>query len=60
MEQLIANQARIVKDVNLKFQRYLMKEIDWDNRLIAITEQRGVGKTTLLLQKIKMSTEAEK
>ncbi|NDV57731.1 ATP-binding protein [Bacteroides sp. 519] len=35
------------------FERYLSKEIKWNNRLIAITGARGCGKTTLLLQHIK-------
>lgn len=35
------------------FQRYLFDRINWKNRMIAILGERGVGKTTLLLQKIK-------
>ncbi len=36
------------------FMRYLHDRINWDNRIIAIMGERGVGKTTLMLQKIKM------
>lgn len=37
----------------MRFERYLKGQIDWENRLIAITGARGTGKTTLLLQHIK-------
>ncbi len=35
------------------FLRYLHDRINWKNRMIAILGERGVGKTTLILQKIK-------
>ena len=35
------------------FLRYLYHRINWNNRMIAILGERGVGKTTLILQKIK-------
>ncbi len=35
------------------FMRYLHDRINWNNRMIAILGERGVGKTTLILQKIK-------
>ncbi len=41
--------------VDTKFKRYLWYEINWDSRLIVITGARGVGKTTLLLQFIKVN-----
>ena len=36
------------------FLRYLHNRINWNNRMIAILGERGVGKTTLMLQKIKL------
>lgn len=36
--------------VPLSFKRYLYKQIDWNDRLIAIKGARGTGKTTLILQ----------
>ncbi len=36
------------------FTRGLMREINWDDRLIGLKGARGVGKTTLLLQYIKL------
>ena len=38
---------------SLKFKRYLYNQINWDVRLLGIKGARGVGKTTLLLQRIK-------
>lgn len=37
-----------------EFVRYLHDRIAWNSRLIAITGARGVGKTTMLLQHIKL------
>jgi len=39
--------------VTLKTKRHLYDKINWKNRLIFLLGQRGVGKTTLLLQYIK-------
>lgn len=39
--------------------RYLHDKINWNNRLIAILGARGVGKTTLVLQHIKISNDVE-
>ena len=39
--------------VTLDFKRYLYPQINWDARVIGIKGERGVGKTTLLLQRIK-------
>lgn len=44
-----------IKKVDVKFVRYLYKAINWDVRLIGIKGARGVGKTTMLLQRIKMA-----
>lgn len=40
--------------VNTTFVRSTMHEINWDSRLIGIKGARGIGKTTLLLQYIKL------
>ncbi|WP_099464149.1 AAA family ATPase [Parabacteroides provencensis] len=53
MNMLHLNHHELIKGVNCTFLRYLHKQIDWNNRLIAIFGQQGVGKTTLLLQHIK-------
>jgi len=45
--------------IQVDFVRSLMHEINWESRLIGIKGARGIGKTTLLLQyiKLKLSTE---
>lgn len=42
-----------IKNVPDKFQRYLLSEVDWKQRLIGISGARGAGKTTLILQHLK-------
>jgi len=44
-----------IKNTSVKFHRFLMDEIDWDQRLIGISGARGTGKTTLILQYLKKS-----
>jgi len=39
----------------LTFKRYLYPQVDWTDPLICLKGARGVGKTTMLLQKIKES-----
>ncbi|MDL2213007.1 AAA family ATPase [Bacteroides sp. OttesenSCG-928-E20] len=53
MDSLIGHYNRLLNAVNTTYYRYLYNEINWDNRLIAITGARGTGKTTLLLQYIR-------
>jgi hypothetical protein len=53
METLFSTYNRKLRLVNLKFKRFIYDKIDWDERLICIKGQRGVGKTTLILQHIK-------
>ncbi len=53
MKQLFSAFYRKLEETDLIFERYLKSQIDWSNRLIAITGARGTGKTTMLLQHIK-------
>jgi predicted AAA+ superfamily ATPase len=53
MEKLFQFSVSRINSVETSFKRYLWNKINWNNRLIAITGARGVGKTTLLLQYIK-------
>ena len=53
MERIYATYARLLEATDLTFTRYLYKQINWDNRFILIKGQKGVGKTTMLLQHIK-------
>ena len=50
MDSLLQKSVDKVTNVSVHFQRYLLYQIDWNNRLIAIKGARGSGKTTLLLQ----------
>lgn len=50
MIDLLENSNRLVQNVPLKFKRYLLSKINFDNRLIGIKGARGTGKTTMLLQ----------
>jgi len=54
MEQLIEKYRKKISQIPISFVRSLMQEINWDSRLIIIKGARGVGKTTLLLQYIKL------
>ena len=42
-----------LSQVSLDFKRYLYPQINWDSSVIGIKGERGVGKTTMLLQRIK-------
>jgi len=55
LEKLFQFSNTRIQRVSTKFLRYLYHQINWSNRLIAITGARGVGKTTLLLQYIKLN-----
>ncbi|MCR9102433.1 MAG: AAA family ATPase [bacterium] len=55
MDRLREKSDRLLGSVQLDFQRDLLREIKWDWRLISLLGARGVGKTTLLLQRMKMA-----
>jgi uncharacterized protein len=59
METLIEKFYQRLTWVETRFVRGLMDEISWDTRLIGIKGPRGVGKTTLLLQHIKLHLKDE-
>ncbi len=54
METLYRTFNMQLEHTSTAFVRYLHERIAWNSRLIAITGARGVGKTTLLLQHIKL------
>lgn len=55
MEALFEIYTNRLARVDTRFVRYLHDKIKWSSRLIVITGSRGVGKTTLLLQHIKLT-----
>ncbi|GHT68539.1 ATPase AAA [Bacteroidia bacterium] len=60
MEALIDTYRNRLEQTNNDFVRYLMPQINWNNRLFAVVGARGTGKTTLLLQYIKQNLDASK
>lgn len=54
MEKLFEKSRIRIAEVTTDFVRDIHDEIAWDDRLVAIIGARGVGKTTLLLQHIKL------
>ena len=52
MEALIRRHLNRMQNVNLDFVRSIMYDIDWNDRLLMIKGQKGVGKTTLMTQRI--------
>ena len=55
MDSLFLKQERMLVQTSTDIIRELMNKIHWNNRLIAIRGSRGVGKTTLMLQYIKLN-----
>ena len=53
VEVLFETSNRQILEESSTFHRYLMKDIDWRDRLICIKGARGMGKTTLMRQRIK-------
>ena len=51
---LISRYYQKLNSTNLNFIRYLYDRINWQARIIGIKGARGVGKSTLLIQRIKM------
>ena len=53
INRLYTNEKIILKNLKIDFKRYLYDKIDFSSQMVAIVGARGVGKTTLLLQKLK-------
>lgn len=53
MERLQEYFQRRLKETPLEFTRYKYDDIKWDGRMLGLVGPRGVGKSTLLLQRIK-------
>lgn len=57
IERVYRISAEKIAETSLSLKRYSFNDIDWTSRLIGLRGARGVGKTTLLLQKILESGE---
>lgn len=55
MEKLFDKCRRLLRATTTDYVRPLLNNIHWEHRLVAIRGARGVGKTTLLLQYMKMT-----
>ncbi|MCQ2189998.1 MAG: AAA family ATPase [Paludibacteraceae bacterium] len=53
MEKLQNRFNTMLSETPIGFHRYMYDRIDWNDRLIGLKGPRGVGKTTLLLQRAK-------
>lgn len=60
MERIIAQYRALLDRTDTTLLRYLHPKINWENRIVAILGARGVGKTTLLLQHIKLNYDITK
>ncbi len=60
MEDLFIKHLKKVSAISANYQREIADRIDWNDRIIGIAGQRGVGKTTLLLQYIKKKYKTDK
>jgi predicted AAA+ superfamily ATPase len=59
MEQLFGIYRDLLDETPSKFVRYMHDRIDWRSRLIVLMGARGVGKTTLVLQHVKLHGDRE-
>lgn len=54
MIHLFERQERLIQNIETNFVRSILEKINWNTRLIGIKGARGIGKSTLLLQYIKL------
>lgn len=54
MESLFITSRELIERVDTTYVRGIHEKIEWDSRLIAILGSRGTGKTTLMLQHIRL------
>ena len=52
LDKLYKNEKILLKNLKVNYKRYLYEKIDFSSQMVAIVGARGVGKTTLLLQKL--------
>jgi len=55
MKEIKERSDRLIKSISLEFQREALQTIKWKWRLISLIGARGVGKTTLMLQRAKLA-----
>jgi hypothetical protein len=55
MRKFFETTQRLIESTSTEKIRYLFDQIDWDQRLVGILGARGTGKTTLMLQYLKLN-----
>ncbi len=55
MEILVERYRKKLASIQVNFTRNIFSEIDWTDRLIGLRGPRGIGKTTILLQYLKVN-----
>jgi len=55
MDILFEKSYRKTEEIQTDFVRSIMNDIQWNSRMIGIRGARGIGKTTLLLQRMKLA-----
>lgn len=60
MNNYFETSARLVQATSTQIVRYLYHGIDWNQRLTGILGARGTGKTTLMLQRLKLQYEGSR
>lgn len=55
MDALFLYSNKLISETKTDFVRYMFQRMNWKNRLIGLVGPRGVGKTTLILQYIKLN-----
>jgi len=60
MENLLKNSKNLLKSLKITKKRYLYYKIDFSQKMIGIIGQRGVGKTTIMLQALKENVNISK
>lgn len=60
MIELYETSDRLIRNVPVSFTRYLYSRINWEVRLVEINGSRGVGKTTMLLQRARKLNQQDK
>jgi len=53
LNTLLENSTFLVNSCNIEYERYFLKDIDFEQKMIGIIGARGVGKTTAILQYLK-------
>ncbi len=53
LDDLLENSTSLINICEIDYERYFLKKIDFNQKLVGIVGARGVGKTTAILQHLK-------